>query len=153
MRKRRNFRKKQNKLKPVINFILIFFFIFFLINTTYGIYKENQIKEKTEDRNSSIENIYKTSKENEIEIIRPKEKIDEEYKGYKVEAKLEIQKINGKTNVISEYTKEALDVCVTKFWGGKPNQIGNYCIAGHNMNKENMYLLRLLIHKESAKYF
>ena len=54
------------------------------------------------------------------------------YKGYEVIAKLEIPKIELETYVLSEYSVQALNVSVTKFYGGEPNQIGNFCIAGHN---------------------
>ena len=34
--------------------------------------------------------------------------------------------------VLENYSIEALKVSVTKFWGNNPNEIGNFCIAGHN---------------------
>ncbi len=58
--------------------------------------------------------------------------VQEQYKGYKVSAKLEIPKINLETYVLEDYSIEALKVSVTKFWGNNPNEIGNFCIAGHN---------------------
>ena len=61
------------------------------------------------------------------------------YKGYPVIAKLEIPKINLETYVISEYSNQALGVSVTKFYGGDPNEIGNFCIAGHNYITKNMF--------------
>lgn len=61
------------------------------------------------------------------------------YKGYPVIAKLEIPKINLETYVISEYSNQALGISVTKFYGGDPNEIGNFCIAGHNYITKNMF--------------
>ena len=61
------------------------------------------------------------------------------YKGYPVIAKLEIPKINLETYVISEYNIQALGVSVTKFYGGNPNEVGNFCIAGHNYITKNMF--------------
>ena len=61
------------------------------------------------------------------------------YKGYPVIAKLEIPKINLETYVISEYSNQALGVSVTKFYGGNPNEVGNFCIAGHNYITQNMF--------------
>ena len=29
-------------------------------------------------------------------------------------------------------------MCISKFWGANPNEIGNYCIAGHNYGRKNM---------------
>lgn len=67
------------------------------------------------------------------------EKIDVNYKGYDVVARLEIPKINLKTNVLKDFSKESLNVSVTKFWGPNPNDIGNFCIAGHNFKNKNMF--------------
>ena len=67
------------------------------------------------------------------------EPVPEKYLGYKVDAKLEIPKININSNVLKEYTKEGLEVCISKFWGANPNEIGNYCIAGHNYGRNNMF--------------
>lgn len=61
------------------------------------------------------------------------------YKGYPVIAKLEIPKIDLETYVISEYSNQALGVSVTKFYGGNPNEVGNFCIAGHNYVTKNMF--------------
>ena len=61
------------------------------------------------------------------------------YKGYPVIAKLKIPKINLETYVISEYSNQALGVSVTKFYGGNPNEVGNFCIAGHNYITKNMF--------------
>lgn len=65
--------------------------------------------------------------------------VDEEYLGYKVAGFLEIPKIKLKTNVLAEYSKKGLDKCVSKFWGADANCVGNFCIAGHNYQKPNMF--------------
>ncbi len=69
----------------------------------------------------------------------PKEDIDDTFKGYNVCAKLEIPKISLKTNILSEYSKEALSKCITKYWGVNPNEIGNFCVIGHNTKSKNMF--------------
>ncbi len=76
---------------------------------------------------------------NEEEKIYPKEEIETSYKGYTVSAKLEIPAINLETYVLQKYSLQALNVAVTKFWGANANQIGNYCIAGHNFQNRNMF--------------
>lgn len=67
------------------------------------------------------------------------EKIDEKFSGYNVIAELKIPKINLITDVLEQYSKEALLVSVTKFWGSSPNEIGNFCISGHNYVNKNMF--------------
>lgn len=69
----------------------------------------------------------------------PKVEIDKTYKGYDVCAKLEIPSISLVTNVLKNYSTSALNISVTKFWGVEPNQIGNFCVAGHNFKNKNMF--------------
>lgn len=65
--------------------------------------------------------------------------LPDEYKGYKVSAKLEIEKIGLETYVFEDYDVDAMWICPTKYFGPNPNEVGNYCIAAHNYNKENMF--------------
>lgn len=69
----------------------------------------------------------------------PKVEIEKTYKEYHVCAKLEIPAISLVTNVLKNYSTSALNVSVTKFWGVDPNQIGNFCVAGHNFKNKNMF--------------
>ena len=59
--------------------------------------------------------------------------------GYEIKGTIEIPKIDLETYVISEYSNQALGVSVTKFYGGNPNEVGNFCIAGHNYVTKNMF--------------
>lgn len=113
--------------------------IIFIIIISFGIlyYYSYIPKKKTEiiiqkkdisiDENSNDEEIIC-----KINIKKNLNLIQEKYKGYNVSAKLDIPKINLKSYVIKDYSIDALKVSVTKFWGSNPNEIGNYCIAGHN---------------------
>ena len=96
--------------------------------------KKHELKENV---NESIYNETKIIEDNFIEI--PKEKIISEYKGYDVIAKLEIPQINLETYVLKDFSENALNISVTKFWGPSPNEIGNLCIVGHNFAKKNMF--------------
>ena len=91
---------------------------------------ENNIEE-----NTIIVSKQNTNKQKEY----PKEEIIQEYKGYDVCAKLEIPSIKLETYVLKNYSVQALNISVTKFWGANPNQIGNFCIAGHNFKNSNMF--------------
>lgn len=86
---------------------------------------ENQPQEE-------IQNVIQDTKQIEANMITT-------YKGYPVIAKLEIPKIDLETYVISEYSEQALGISVTKFYGGNPNEQGNFCIAGHNYITKNMF--------------
>lgn len=127
--------------------LTLMFFLIVIIGVL--IYKSN-IKEKekiliSNDLQSNLvssQNVnenYSQNNEKTNTNIETKENIIKYFKGYPVIAKLEIPKINLETYVISEYSKEALGVSVTKFYGGNPNEVGNFCIAGHNYITKNMF--------------
>ena len=35
--------------------------------------------------------------------------------------------------------EETLNISVVKFYGANPNEVGNFCIAGHNFKNKNMF--------------
>ena len=41
--------------------------------------------------------------------------------------------------VLSEWSEDLLKVSVNKYWGPEPNEIGNYCIIGHNYRSGKMF--------------
>lgn len=94
-----------------------------------------QIEEINQD-NIEVD-VEKVQKKNTKEY--PKVVVANTYKGYDVCAKLEIPSISLVTNVLKNYSTSALNISVTKFWGVEPNQIGNFCVAGHNFKNKNMF--------------
>lgn len=130
-------------IKKIIKLSIILIISAIIGNTIYGIYKESTISDipnKTAIINENNTELIKTnvnSNEKNKNVI--KEKIAKEYKGYVVSAKLEIPKIKLDTYVLDEKSEEAMWVCPTKYYGPKPNEVGNYCIAAHNYDKENMF--------------
>lgn len=135
-RKERRKRKKK-RLFNYIYIIAISCVLFYLIIEIY-----NEKKQEKENyyqvKKIFIEEYENQKTENKKEKEYPKEIIEEEYRGYKTIAKLEIQQINLETYVIN-FSEDALNVSVTKFWGPNPNEIGNFCIAGHNFKNKNMF--------------
>lgn len=68
-------------------------------------------------------------------------------KGYKYEtiATINIPKISltypileGETNSVEE-TEDLLKISPTKFWGSNPNEVGNFCIVGHNYRNTRFF--------------
>ena len=115
--------------------LLIILLIFIIIGKmSYGIYKEMMLSDGPNSitYNNEIEE-NKETKKNEIE------KVVASYKGYIVSAKLTIPKINLETYVFQDYDEDAMWICPTKYFGPEPNEVGNYCIAAHNYDKENMF--------------
>lgn len=131
--------------------ITIFMINFIFANQWIAREKTKNVDKQVETSFVSTENVNTGSKMQEDKIkdsenttqdttiYQTEENILTTYKGYPVIAKLEIPKINLETYVISEYNIQALGVSVTKFYGGNPNEVGNFCIAGHNYITKNMF--------------
>ena len=58
---------------------------------------------------------------------------------YTTEAVLNIPSLDIKYPVLSETSEELLEISINKYWGPKPNEVGNYCIVGHNYRDEKMF--------------
>ena len=136
--------KRKNKI-IIVNLFLIFIVLIILLFVILDIYKENKIGKSnynvqgvSTNVNKNEENIIEENKTNE-EKKYIKEDVILEYKGYKVICKLEIPKIDLETYVLEKYLEETLNVSVVKFYGANPNEIGNFCIAGHNFKNKNMF--------------
>lgn len=132
----------KGKKKFIINTILILIFLSSIGFVIVEKYKDTKILEKEtsgyEAQKVENQEIIEENIAQENKIIE-KENIIDEYKGYDVSAKLEIPKINLETYILKNYSENALKISVTKFWGADPNQIGNFCIAGHNFQNKNMF--------------
>ena len=149
--------KRKSRYFIIILILAILFFILFNIQTEennengttiekvnsklYQNYQSENLEtqqytnETLEDNSKTQKNKQSTTNEENVE----KEYIETEFKGYKVCAKLNIPIINLETYVLEEYNKQALLTSVTKFYGGEPNKVGNFCIAGHNYGPSNMF--------------
>ena len=137
----KHMKRKQKKLLNSI-FLIIFFAIIILLEIQ--VYNKNILIKNQEIAKQKVteSNINKSEEKNNSETNNTKksdENIPEQYYGYLVEAKLEIPTINLGTYVLGKYSAQSLKVSVTKFWGGDANEIGNYCIAGHNFKNKNMF--------------
>ncbi len=142
--------------KNIINIILVIFISAIFLCIILDKYWENNI-ERNEYNLEKIsireENVNNNSIENELfdtTLIQkeigegsvkqyPRDEFDDVYNGYNVCAKLEIPIIGLETSILSNYSEKALKVSVTKFWGVEPNKTGNFCVAGHNFRRKNMF--------------
>lgn len=125
------------KMKRALKWVILLLLFLILFFTTRGIFQESQIRKGQENSNMQEENQQEEEKKEQ-----PKNKLKlvaTQYKGYKVAANLKIDKLKIDTCVLEDYTKNAMEVCVTKFFGPNPNEIGNFCITGHNYITKNMF--------------
>ena len=56
-----------------------------------------------------------------------------------VVGELQIPSINLDTYILNDSSNKALNISVTKLIGPKINEVGNFCITGHNYLKDNMF--------------
>ena len=125
--------RKKSKI-IIINLFLISIVFIILVFVLFDIYKENKIGKSNYNVQGVSTNVNKNEEKKYV-----KEDVILEYKGYKVICKLEIPKIDLETYVLEKYLEETLNVSVVKFYGANPNEIGNFCIAGHNFKNKNMF--------------
>lgn len=138
-------KERKKKKRNIIQYIIVYVILSISIWICIDEYKDRRIKQKEakdskyiiEDLSIQNENVGENT--SSIEKEYPKEEVIQEYKGYEVSAKLEIPKIELETYILQTYSIQALKTCVTKFWGANANEIGNYCIAGHNYINKNMF--------------
>lgn len=78
----------------------------------------------------------------EIEIIfnvesnlKEYENFPKEYRGCKTVGKITIPRINIEKYILEETNEKTLKLSVTKTCGPKVNEIGNFCVSGHNYNQ------------------
>lgn len=159
-----NFKKNRYKYGFILALILVIVMTFATINLIHDMYLESRIPYSAQRLGVSINTGQQSSIEQDtgdlidigntiedviiekntisnIETTTSEEDSDDSdwWPGYERIAKLMIPKINLVTDVLDEYSKQALLVSVTKFWGGEPNEVGNFCISGHNYQNKNMF--------------
>lgn len=134
---------RKKKIITIIRTIILFIILLILAYMFYGIYQENKVRTFTSERyqeNDLTDDLINEMENKQIKtIVKPSIPVSQKYLGYEVDGRLEIPKISLNTNVLSKYSTQGLEVCASKYYGPKPNEVGNYCIAGHNYNKENMF--------------
>jgi len=92
--------------------------------------------------NEQVENKIKLSEllgETENGELKPIVHTTETGKQYSTVSVLNIPKIGINYPVLSESTDELLKISLCKFWGPQANEVGNYCIVGHNYKNETFF--------------
>ena len=137
----------KNKINNIFNLICIIFILVTLlviILIISGKKEDESIIELTSTINTNKLN--NNSKEVSIDIVgeekiaearevlnlKEYENMPKEVDGFKVIGKITIPKIDVEKYILEETTAESLLSGVTKICGPEINQIGNFCIAGHN---------------------
>ncbi len=58
---------------------------------------------------------------------------------YHIESVVNIERLGINYPIITETSEELLKISLNKYWGPSPNEIGNYCVVGHNYKNKKMF--------------
>lgn len=75
----------------------------------------------------------------ENEVIPRNTQVTESGQVYWTMAKIEIPKIGVEYGILNETTDELLKISPCYFWGANPNEVGNFCIVGHNYRNKKFF--------------
>ncbi|CDE84970.1 putative uncharacterized protein [Clostridium sp. CAG:273] len=144
-------KKKIYKIEFFLSIILICLFSSYYIHAAYDRDKSEEVSQMilTEIKDNNI----KEYCDNDPIIIilddnlsnnkQKEEKLEKEIYIdnviYPIESIIKIPKIGINYPVISKTSEELLKISVNKFHGPNPNEVGNYCIVGHNYLNDKMF--------------
>ena len=112
-------------MKKIIGIAIILLIIAIECFTIYKMKEEADIKKYEAKKLQTIQENTANNIEDkeEPEVLQYLDLILEEYKGYKVSAKLNIEKLNINTYVLEECTKASMQVAQAKLFGPNPNEV------------------------------
>ena len=125
-------------MKKVINVLLVLLILAAIIVFGIIVYRYSQYQKNSEEAVEVVAQI--EEKFAGIEASNDEqEKVEIEYKGYKVVGIIEIPKINIKYPILNKTNDDSMQYSITKFAGGDVNSIGNFVVAGHNYLDGSMF--------------
>lgn len=154
-------KRKLYKIQFFISIFLVFLLSSYYIYAEYDRNKSEQVSQAVLSEVKAEDNTIKELSTNDPIIIvlseNEAEEIEEETgevneivkntqigdKTYSTEAIITIPKIDISYPVLSETSDELLEISVNRYWPEKdkmnPNDVGNYCIVGHNYRNGKMF--------------
>lgn len=127
----------------IISLILLIYNICIYVYTKQGNIVETSIE--IEDKRNNNINIKEAMKKLNMGITSDAVEVKEyafmpQYiQNFLVIGELQIPSINLDTYILNDSSNKALNISVTKLLGPKINEVGNFCITGHNYLKDNMF--------------
>lgn len=155
--------KKKKKLYKFEFFLSVFLVIVLLSAYIYAEYDRNKSEQVSQEilANLDIPEEDTTVAKNNVLVVVLDEVVQEEPKAnsgiqtstqttaagyqYTTIATINIPKINVSYPIIdgptdsAEETEDLLKISPTKFWGPEPNEVGNFCIVGHNYRNTRFF--------------
>jgi len=155
-------KRKIYKIEFALSLIVIFFLSSYYIYADYDRNKSEQVSQEIlaqMDYKNQKEDTTMASKDSDILVVaideeEPAQPQQEETPAVAqntgntgenaaimdmTEAILEIPSLGIEYPVLSEQSDELLKISLNKYWGPKPNEVGNYCIVGHNYKNGKMF--------------
>ena len=160
--------KRKRKLYKVQFFLSVFFICLLFSYYIYAEHDRNKSEEvsqellvqmaysnadrtiKPPDEYDVIRVILKDETELEEVVVEEPEEIEEEETTtyvasngveYTIESTINIPSLGINYPVLADTSEALLEISVNKYWGPKPNEVGNYCIVGHNYRNDKMFSL------------
>ena len=120
-------------MKKIINIILCLLILAAIIVLGVIIFRYYQYQKNSNEAVEVVAQIEKEFEEvTQTDAEQGNQKVEVEYKGYKVVGIIEIPKINIKYPILNKTNDDSMQYSITKFAGGEVNSIGNFVVAGHN---------------------
>ena len=150
-------KKKFFKIEFFLSVFLVCLLSSYYIYAEYDRNKSEQVSkeiladmtiEEQEEKLESIVVILNSAfaEEQEVSVIEEPEEIPSvqlttasDGTTYYTIGRIYIPKINVDYPILSETTTELLKISPCKFWGADPNQVGNFCIVGHNYRNTKFF--------------
>lgn len=103
-----------------------------------------EIDDTTVNEDDSILRVSLETDEQEQNVIIEENNNENKYvapsgQSYTTDAVLNIPSLGINYPILSETSEELLKISLNKFWGPSPNEVGNYCIVGHNYKNKKMF--------------
>ncbi len=73
------------------------------------------------------------------EVLPRDTRVTESGQVYWTIGKIEIPKINLEYGILNTCTDELLKLSPCYFWGSEPNEVGNFCVVGHNYRNNKFF--------------
>ena len=103
------------------------------------IIQDNQTAQQENSTNTNNNDQNTSSSQNTVVASNNSGTTTKKNKGYTTDARLKISKIDLDYPVLSETSEDLLEISVNKYYGPNPNEVGNYCIVGHNYKNGKMF--------------
>ena len=134
-------KKRMYKIDFFISNFLVCILFSYYIYAEYDKNKNEAISQEilsslTFEDNVTDDTTIKFSNNSIVVILNTEDNINwlrtESVTEYYIVATVNIPSINCTYPIINQSTDELLKIAPCKFWGPEPNEVGNFCIVGHN---------------------